>query len=88
MTPYEHFDGNAVAGALAEVFAVDVTVAIGQCAGCGRTAPLADTRAYTHAPGVVVRCRGCDGVLLRLVTAPGRVWLDLRGMTRLEIPTG
>ena len=78
-------DGNAAAGELREIFAVDVTTAGGQCAGCGRTAVLADVRLYVRSPGLVARCRGCDGVLFRLVRAPGRAWLDLRGLTYLEL---
>ena len=35
-------DGNAAAGELREIFAVDVTTASGQCTGCGRTTVLAD----------------------------------------------
>jgi transposase InsO family protein len=38
------------------------------------------------APGVVVRCATCDQVLLRLVRGPGRAWLDLRGLTYLQLP--
>ena len=41
---------------------------------------------YAHAPGLVARCPGCDEVVLRLVRAPDRAWLDLRGMVALEIP--
>jgi hypothetical protein len=80
-----HLDGNVVAGPLSEVFVADVTAAIGVCAGCGRTGPLADTRVYPDAPGLVVRCAGCDAVLLRLVAGPGRNWLDLRGLAVLEL---
>ncbi|MDQ1671105.1 MAG: hypothetical protein QOE40_3166, partial [Actinomycetota bacterium] len=29
----------------------------------------------------------CDGVLLRLVSAPGRTWLDMRGLRSLQVPT-
>jgi Family of unknown function (DUF6510) len=79
-----HLDGNAAAGDLSEVFAVEVTTAGGQCAGCGRTAVLADVRLYVQAPGAVARCPACDGVLYRLVRAPGRAWLDLRGLTYLQ----
>ena len=32
-----YVDGNVLAGALQTVFAVDVTVARGRCAGCGHT---------------------------------------------------
>jgi phage FluMu protein Com len=83
---YEPFlDGNAAAGVLGEVFAVDVTAAVGRCAGCGRVGVLADTRVYVDAPGVVVRCVGCDSVLLRVVSGPDRRWIDLRGLAVLEI---
>ena len=78
-------DGNAAAGVLSEVFAMDVTAAIGQCAGCGQQSPLGATAAYLQAPGAVLRCRGCDHVLLRVVTAPGRFWVDLSGLTVLGV---
>ena len=35
---------------------------------------------------VVARCPACDQVLLRLVQGPGRAWLDLRGLTYLQLP--
>ncbi|MDT4938419.1 MAG: hypothetical protein QOG80_2090 [Pseudonocardiales bacterium] len=79
-------DGNALAGPLAELFAVDVTVAEAMCAGCGRTGAVAGLRVYTRAPGLVARCPGCSAVVLRLVRAPEAAWLDLRGTTRLRIP--
>ncbi len=78
-------DGNAAAGELREIFAVDVTTASGQCAGCGRTAVLADVRLYVRSPGLVARCPACDAVLFRLVRGPGRAWLDLRGLTYLQL---
>jgi Family of unknown function (DUF6510) len=84
-TTDHHLDGNAAAGALSEVFAVEITSAIGQCAGCGRTGPMAETRLYANAPGLVLRCAGCDAVLLRLVGAEGRRWLDLRGLAYLQL---
>lgn len=80
-----HLDGNAAAGDLATIFAVDVTAATGQCAGCGRAAPLGTALAYRDAPGLVLRCPGCDAVLLRVVSAPGRTWLDVRGLTYLQV---
>ncbi|HEY3091339.1 MAG TPA: DUF6510 family protein [Jatrophihabitantaceae bacterium] len=83
-----HLDGNAAAGDLRTIFAVDVTAATGQCAACGRTAPLGTAQLYNQAPGLVVRCTGCDSVLLRLVNAPGRAWLDVRGLRYLQLETG
>ena len=38
------------------------------------------------APGVVARRPTRDQVLLRLVRGPGRAWLDLRGLTYLQLP--
>jgi hypothetical protein len=43
-------------------------------------------RVFDHAPGVVARCPSCDQVLLRLVSGPGRAWLDLRGLAYLQVP--
>jgi len=85
-----HLDGNALAGPLAEIFAVDVTTATGRCASCGRAGPLAALMVYSDAPGLVARCPHCTGVLLRLVRGPADVWLDLHGALslRIAVPTG
>ena len=79
-------DGTALAGPVGNLFRVDVTTAIGRCGNCARTGPMAETRVFDHAPGVVARCPTCDQVLLRLVQGPGRAWLDLRGLTYLQLP--
>jgi hypothetical protein len=80
-------DGNALAGDLLQIFAVDVTTARFTCAGCGHAAVVATLRLWGPAPGQVGRCPRCDDVVLRLVAAPGRVFLDLRGTVCLELPT-
>lgn len=77
-------DGNAVAGQLGELFAVEITAATSRCAACGATAPVAALVAYTDGPGSVLRCPACEGVVLRLVRGPRRLWLDLRGAGYLE----
>jgi len=82
----EWVDGNELAGPLREVFAVDVTVAFGRCAGCGHRCAIAEVRVYDRAPGMVARCPKCGAVVLRLVRAPDRIWLDLGGLTCLEFP--
>ena len=79
-------DGNALAGHVGDLFVVEFTTAVGRCTGCGRTAPMAEVRVFDHAPGLVARCPACDQVLLRLVQGPGRAWLDLRGLTYLQVP--
>jgi hypothetical protein len=79
-------DGNALGGPLSELLAVDITVTPGQCAGCERTGVLAEAVTFANAHGIVARCPGCDGVLLRVVRGPERAWLDVRGLRYLEFP--
>ena len=79
-----YLDGNAAAGELSKVFAVDVTAAHGKCKHCGTTRRFAESRLYMEGPGVVARCSVCDQVLLRVVSAPRGVFLDVRGLTYLR----
>jgi Family of unknown function (DUF6510) len=86
----DYLDGNVLGGALGEVFAVDVTAAVGWCASCGTSGAIGQARVYTDAPGLVARCPACGEVLLRLVRDDGRAWLDLRGISclQLALPAG
>ena len=52
-----HLDGNVLAGTLGEVFAVDITSAMGQCASCGSRQAMGQAMVYIDAPGLVARCR-------------------------------
>jgi hypothetical protein len=79
-------DGNAMAGDLLEIFAADVTSARFTCAGCGHAGAVATLRLWGPAPGRVGRCPHCADVVLRVVRAPDRIFLDLRGAVRLEFP--
>jgi NAD-dependent SIR2 family protein deacetylase len=83
-----YLDGNAAAGELSKVFALDLTAAEGQCAHCGATKRFAEAHVYMQSPGLVARCPVCQHVLLRLVSVRQRVFLDLRGMTYLTLDTG
>jgi Zn finger protein HypA/HybF involved in hydrogenase expression len=78
-------DGNAVGGVLAEIFAVEMTAAIGTCAACGAAGAVATLRVYVHAPGIVARCPQCESILMRIVRSNGRMWLDFRGLQSLEL---
>ena len=78
-------DGNAMAGALGELFAVDVSVAVFECAGCSHTGVVAEVVVYADAPGMVGRCPACSDVLLRLVRSERRAWLDMSGVVSLRI---
>ena len=73
-------DGNAVGGLLWEVFGREMTATSGSCAHCGMTAPLARTVVYRRGPGVVMRCRGCDGLLMVIVEVRGRYCVDASGL--------
>ena len=85
--PMNYLDGNAAAGELSRVFAVDITSAEGQCANCGAKRRFAEAHLYSHCPGLVARCALCGHVLLRFANVRGRVFLDLRGMTYLRVDT-
>ncbi len=80
-------DGNAVAGRLEEVFAVEITTVRAICDGCGAAAELGRYVVYADAPGAVIRCPSCEQVVIRLAQVPGSTWLDLRGARALRIPT-
>jgi Family of unknown function (DUF6510) len=84
---YDYLDGNAAAGELSNIFTMDVTAARGQCAHCGAIKRFAEAHLYMQGPGLVARCSVCQHVLLRLVNARERVFLDLRGMTCLTFET-
>jgi hypothetical protein len=78
-------DGNAAAGTLQEVFALEVTTASGTCDGCGAVGAVGALMLYAHAPGLVLRCPHCDAVVLRVVSDGTRYWLDARGLRSLEL---
>ena len=84
---YDYLDGNAAAGELSKIFALDVTAAEGQCAHCGAKRRFAEAHLYMQGPGLVARCAVCEHVLLRLVNARQRVFIDMRGMTCLILDT-
>ncbi len=78
-------DGNAVGGLLLELFGVEMTATPGVCAHCGAREQMAATDVYVRAPGVVVRCRHCEGVLVRVVRGNGKTWLDVSGLGSVEL---
>ena len=78
-------DGNAAAGDLQELFAVEVTQLVGVCSSCGTSGPLAEAQLFDHAPGLTLRCPACEAVLARLVRLPDRMLVELRGLRRIEV---
>ena len=77
-------DGNAIGGLLREIFAMEMTNAVGTCASCGADNEVGRVHVYMHAPGTVVRCPSCEQVLMRIVRGGGRYWVDLTGTRCLE----
>ena len=80
-----YLDGNAAAGELSRIFAIDVTAAEGQCAHCGARKRFAEAHVYMQGPGVVVRCVVCEHILLRLTNVRHHVFLDARGLQYLNL---
>ena len=81
-------DGNAAAGILRQVFAVEMTEALGTCAGCGAVEAVGAVVVYERAPGMVLRCPHCeadtpDGA--KFCIAAALATLDLRGVRSLEV---
>jgi hypothetical protein len=81
-------DGNAVAGLLRDAFGIEMTGAVGECAHCGGRAPLAETASYLRGPGVVLRCRICESVLVVITAVHGVNCVDISGFQVLEMRHG
>ena len=79
-------DGNAVAGLLQEVFAVEMTTAVGTCATCGASEAIGAAHVYRGA-GVVMRCPHCDNTLMKIVKDDARLWIAFPGVRTLEVAT-
>jgi Family of unknown function (DUF6510) len=80
-------DGSAMAGLLHELFVDDVTAAQGACASCGSVARIGEQQLYMYprSPGAVLRCAGCENVLMVIVHTEGRVRLGFQGLAWLEV---
>jgi hypothetical protein len=77
-------DGNAVAGMLQEVFAVEMTTALGTCRECGAMGALGATRVFRGA-GIVMCCTRCNNPLVTIVKEDERVWIGFPGVRTLEV---
>ncbi len=85
MTDARTLDGNAIGGLLLELFGVELTAAPCTCGSCGAREELARLDVYVDCPGVVVRCRHCDAVMITIVQGPERTRVDLSGTRGLEL---
>ena len=77
-------DGNAIAGLLEEVFAVEMTTAIGTCNGCGAAEAVGAIHVFRGA-GIVMRCPHCSNALVTIVKGDERVWISFPGVRALEV---
>jgi hypothetical protein len=77
-------DGNAVAGLLQEVFAVEMTTAIGTCDRCGASDAVGALHVFRGA-GIVMRCPHCDNALVTIVRSDAHVWIGFAGVRTLEV---
>jgi hypothetical protein len=78
-------DGNALAGMLYDVFGAEMTSTPAECASCGNVAEMGALLAFTHAPGMVLRCPTCESIVLRMVETPDAIYLDARGAVYLRM---
>ena len=81
-------DGNAIAGMLSEIFIPDMTTASIRCKGCGEVEPLGAQHAYVRAPGTVVRCCHCEGMLLVITEREDGFIFGFEGTRWLELARG
>jgi hypothetical protein len=72
-------DGNAVAGEMQQIFGRDMTMAVARCAVCSADSEMGALLAFTHSPGVVLRCSACQAAMVRMVETPLALYLDVRG---------
>ena len=78
-------DGNAAAGLFRELFSFELTTARGRCDNCGAVAEVGAVLVFANAPGSVLRCPQCESVLMRIAKNGEKYWLDVRGITWLEV---
>jgi hypothetical protein len=78
-------DANATAGLLHEIFGVEMTASHTECVNCGNEAEIGTLLAFTHGPGIVLRCSACEQVMIRLVQTSEAIHLDARGAVYLRI---
>jgi hypothetical protein len=79
-------DGNALAGLLHELFEAEMTVAPVECATCGRYGEMGSLWAFIESPGYILRCPGCQNIIMRIAVTPQQVYVDARGAAYLCIP--
>jgi len=78
-------DGNAAAGLLQQIFAVDVTTAAITCDACESVQPLASLKLHGLPMGYILSCPQCRATLIRAAAHRQECWLDCRGVSILRL---
>jgi hypothetical protein len=78
-------DGNAAAGILGSLFAIEITAATLICEGCGASAQVGAAAVYGGRMGVILRCRNCGTAMLRMARTRTGLRLDMRGAQSLAV---
>jgi hypothetical protein len=76
-------DGNAAAGVLREVFTAEMTTASCRCGECGRSSAVGALHLYGGATGSVLRCPGCEGLVLAITSGPAGWFVEVRGIVHV-----
>ncbi|HEU4382107.1 MAG TPA: DUF6510 family protein [Anaeromyxobacteraceae bacterium] len=58
------------------------------CADCGRVSAVGGLLLYGGAMGSVLRCPGCEALLLCIASGPAGYFIELRGIVRVPPPGG
>lgn len=78
-------DGNAAAGPLSRLFAIDATLMFVTCDACHAETRLAQLYLYGGSMGIILRCAKCSNVVLRAMERRNVLCLDARGAARLAL---
>lgn len=76
-------DGNAVAGLLQEVFAVEMTTAVATCASCGANEAVGAVHVFRGA-GIVLRCPHCGSILITIAKSDTGTWIGFGGVRTVQ----
>jgi Family of unknown function (DUF6510) len=77
-------EGDTAAHRLQCIFSLDVTLAQIRCAICGRTTGVGALAVHAAPIGTVLKCIGCEDVLMRVVEAADGLSLEMTGASFLR----
>jgi len=79
-------DGNAAAGVLYEIFNLEMTTSLSECATCGNQGEVGTLLVFNQGPGMVMRCPVCENIVMRIVETTHSFYLDARGAAFVCLP--